>query len=211
MQNILAFHLLVNLMLYFFHVLQQADFHVLQFINHNRFRPLDPFFIGITNIATVTSYSFPVILLIYGLIKKKFVIKRKAWLILFSMIVNSAIIDIIKNFVRRPRPFITHPGIHNLVRVITSSFPSGHAGEVFMLATSFTLLFNKKKEWLVIVWFWAAVISYTRMALGVHYPSDIFGAAVISIIIAFTLNTFLIRWDFLKERKKVELPFKDKK
>ena len=189
------------ILLHVFKLLQNVDVQILVFINHNRFKPLDHFFIFITDIATVITYSFPIILLFYAIFKHRFVLQRKSWLILISLTINSAIIDIIKNYVRRPRPFITHPEIHNLIPVFTSSFPSGHTAEVFMLATSFTLLFNSKKWWVVAAWIWAVIVAYTRMALGVHYPSDELGSIAISVCLAFILNKFLIGLDFLKENK----------
>jgi len=189
------------ILLHVFKLLQNVDVQILVFINHNRFKRLDGFFIFITDVATVITYSFPIILLLYAIFKHRFLLQRKSWLILISLTINSAIIDIIKNYVRRPRPFITHPEIHNLIPVFTSSFPSSHTAEVFMLATSFTLLFNSKKWWVVAAWIWAVIVAYTRMALGVHYPSDELGSIAISVCLAFILNKFLIGLDFLKENK----------
>jgi undecaprenyl-diphosphatase len=196
-------HFLFFILLHFFKVLENVDVQILEFINHNRFTPLDQFFILVTHVATVITYSFPIILILYSIFKHRFLLQRKSWLILISMTINSAIIDIIKNYVKRPRPFITHPSIHNLIQVSTSSFPSGHTAEVFMLATSFTLLFSSDKWWVVAAWIWAVVVAYTRMALGVHYPSDELGSIIISVCLAFIINKFLIRLDFLKGKEIV--------
>jgi len=53
----------------------------------------------------------------------------------------------------------------------------------------------------VAAWIWAVIVAYTRMALGVHYPSDELGSIAISVCLAFILNKFLIGLDFLKENK----------
>jgi membrane-associated phospholipid phosphatase len=185
---------------HFFEVLQHIDLHILEAINHNRIRPLDHFFIFITNIATVTTYSVSIILLLYSLIKKRFLLQRKNWMVFISLITTSAIIDSLKYIVNRTRPFITDPAIHNLVNVSTASFPSGHTGEVFVLATAITLLFKKQKWCILLVWIWAFLVAYTRLVLGVHYPSDVLASMVIGIGIGIGFPRFLISRGFLQHQ-----------
>jgi membrane-associated phospholipid phosphatase len=182
----------------FFTFLQQIDLRVLETINHNRIEYLDPFFIFITNIATVTTYSASVILLLYSYIKKIFLLERKSWLVFIALISTSAIIDSLKHIVNRTRPFIAHPSIHNLVNVTTASFPSGHTGEVFVFATTVTLLFAGKKWCMVVVWFWALLVAYTRLVLGVHYPSDVLASVTIGVGIGIALPKYLISRGFLQ-------------
>lgn len=181
--------------------LQNMDIRILELINHNRIKSLDHFFIFITNIATIVTYGVPVILLIYAYIQRLFLLQRKSWLILLSLILNSAIVDAIKYIVNRPRPFITYPYIDKLIAVSTPSFPSGHSAEVFVLAISFSILFPKKKWGIIAAWLWAVIICYSRMDLGVHYPGDILGSLLISFFVAVFLNKVLIHFDFLKKSK----------
>lgn len=180
-----------------FKVLQNIDLQTLEFINHNRIKSLDGFFIFISSAATVITYSIPVILLLYSYIKHTFLLQRKSWLILICLVINSMIIHTIKNVVNRQRPFVGHPMIQQLVKVSTASFPSAHTAEVFLLATAITLLFPNKKLVIIAAWIWALLISYSRMALGVHYPSDVLASMIISSSIAIILGRFLIKRDFL--------------
>lgn len=180
-----------------FKVLQNIDLQTLEFINHNRIKSLDDFFIFISNAATVITYSIPVILLLYSYIKHTFLLQRKSWLILICLVNNAMIIHTIKNVVNRQRPFVGHPMIQQLVKVSTASFPSAHTAEVFLLATAITLLFPNKKLVIIAAWIWALLISYSRMALGVHYPSDVLASMIISSSIAIILGRFLIKRDFL--------------
>ena len=180
------------------------DIRILELINHNRIKLLDPFFIFITNIATVVTYAVPVIMLIYAYIQRLFLLQRKSWLLLLSLIINSAIVDAIKYMVNRPRPFITYPFIDKLVDVSTPSFPSGHSAEVFVLAISVSLLFPKYKWGIFTAWLWAIIIAYSRMDLGVHYPGDILGSLIISFFIAVFLNKVFVHFDFLKKPKLKE-------
>jgi membrane-associated phospholipid phosphatase len=183
---------------HFLQVLQEIDIHILEAINHNRIESLNHFFIFITNIATVTTYSASVILLVFAVIKKKFLLQRKSWLVFISLISTSSVIDSLKHIVNRTRPFITHPSIHNLVNVSSASFPSGHTGEVFVLATAITLLFKKQKWYVLIVWLWAFLVAYTRLVLGVHYPSDVLASMIIGIGIGIAFPRFLIKRGFLQ-------------
>ena len=190
---------------HFFKMLQQADIYLLESIYFHRLTFLDPFFILMTNVATVITYSVPIILLIYSYSKHRFLLQRKSWLILMALTINSAIVDILKNVINRPRPFITYPSIHNLVQVHTASFPSGHAAEVFMLAISLSLLFPKRKWGIGFGWVWALLIAYSRVDLGVHFPSDILGSIIVAGIVAFAFITLMIHLGFLQKKTTSEL------
>lgn len=185
---------------HFFQALQQIGLRILEAINHNRIRSLDHFFIFITNVATVVTYSTSVILLLYSIIKKKFLLQRKSWLVFISLISTSAVIDSLKHIVNRTRPFITDPSIHQLVNVSSASFPSGHTGEVFALATVITLLFRKQKWIVFIAWFWAFLVAYTRLVLGVHYPGDVLASMIIGIGIGNAMPRLLINRGILQHR-----------
>lgn len=184
---------------HFFKVLQQIDIDVLRLINQNRLTSFDSFFIFTTDVATLICYSSAVILLLAAYVKRNFLLRRKSWLLLVGLILNSTIADTLKNVVHRPRPFTTYPFIHNLVNVHTSSFPSGHTAEVFMLAISVSILFSRYKWAKFFAWCWAVIIAYSRMDLGVHYPSDILGSIIISCIVAFGFIHLMINLGFLQQ------------
>ncbi len=199
---------------HFFQALQEIDLHILEAVYHNRIKSLDHFFIFVTNIATVVTYATPVILLLYSIIRKRFLLQRKSLMVFSSLIFTSGVIDILKHVVNRPRPFITYPSIHNLVNVSTASFPSGHTGEDIVLPAGMTLLFGKPHWIIFIAWIWAFLVAYTRLVLGVHYPSDVLASMIIGIGIGTALPRFLISRGILQHRinwerlysKRKELP-----
>ncbi|HEY9584366.1 MAG TPA: phosphatase PAP2 family protein [Candidatus Paceibacterota bacterium] len=82
----------------------------------------------------------------------------------------------------RLRPFETLQNVVQLVPESGFSFPSKHAMLTFLLAT-YVYGFNKRLGiWLYV---FAALVAISRVFVGVHYPSDILGGAVLGAILGF--------------------------
>lgn len=157
---------------------QNIDIKILREINLNRNHSLDETFKTITNSAVPISVGMPVGMLGVGLLKDDSALVRNAIIIGASVVSSTIITTIIKKSVNRPRPFTTYPDIEKLTDGGSASFPSGHTSGAFSFATSMSLEYPK---WYIIVpsYAWASAVAYSRMDLGVHYPSDILmGAAV---------------------------------
>ena len=87
--------------------------------------------------------------------------------------------------VNRNRPFVDHPLAHNfLAHANDPGFPSDHATGAFAIA--FALVLRDRKIGIVAL-FLALVLSFGRVALGVHYPSDVFAGAVLGLAAALVL------------------------
>ena len=92
----------------------------------------------------------------------------------------AALVLIIKFRVRRQRPEGDWGGIYR--NIDPHSFPSGHAARAFLIAVLATGL---GPIWLAIMlWIWAPLVSLARVAMGVHYVSDILAGAVLGIVVA---------------------------
>lgn len=79
----------------------------------------------------------------------------------------------------RPRPFVDYV-VHQLIAKSSGdlSFPSGHTSLAFALAT-FVFLLNRRAGVLLAVC--AVLVGLGRIAVGVHYPSDVLAGAVIGV------------------------------
>lgn len=115
----------------------------------------------------------------------------------FICLTSAAINTIIKEIVKLPRP-IGYEGIKS-IRVETAegySFPSGHTQQSSSLFA--TLMIEFKKKWLYFIGVLGILlVGFSRMYLGVHWPSDVIGGLIIGIL--WTMIAIKI-FDWSKDR-----------
>ena len=163
---------------------QNADIRILRQINLNRNERLDGAFTTITNSVSPISIAAPLLVLGTGLIGKDKTIRQKGLVMGASIVLAATISTTLKHTINRARPFETYPDIQKMASGGSPSFPSGHTSDAFSTATSLSLSFPK---WYVIApsYTYAAAVGYSRMHLGVHYPSDVLAGAAIGVGSAF--------------------------
>ena len=102
--------------------------------------------------------------------------------------------DVAKILLPRPRPFPTVPLTLRIPNETDSSYPSGHALIVSIGAAFCLARFQRKKIVAGLLTVEAAVVCYSRVYLGVHYPLDVAGGVALGIAISLVGESFLRKY-----------------
>lgn len=161
-------------------LLWKFDFEILFFIkDHIRNGFLDivvPFY---TNLG-----DDGIIWIVVGLIMLVPKKTRKCGIMVLAALLVMLVLNniILKNLIARPRPCATYPELVELVKIPHSySFPSGHT--VSAMAVAFTILTQHKKLGIVAL-IMAFLMGLSRLYVGVHFPTDVYGGIIVGALIA---------------------------
>ena len=118
--------------------------------------------------------------------------------IFFNILFSGIAVQIFKHIVGRPRPPLFHSNNLSTIDIFNfdsrwHSFPSGHTATIFAFIFCLIFLFPKIKNILITI---AVVIASTRVIVGAHYVSDIFGGALVAYI-----TSILLREKFFQKSK----------
>lgn len=168
---------------------------------------LDPIMVIVSEKIT----WIPLYLFLLYLVVKNY--SNDGWLVLIGIVLAITLADQICSSVMKPyfvrlRP--SHdPALENMVHLVNGykgskfGFASSHAANTFGIATFFFLLFDKKRKWIILLFFWAIVVAYSRIYLGVHYPGDILAGWLVGVLAALA-GFKLFQWlkKYSDKRKK---------
>ena len=172
--------------------MSNSDIVILDWIQ-NHFIPYSiPVLQFISNTTTFTSITLTIIVLAISVALRSKTIRIKFFTLSAVLILVAGISQGIKALIFIARPFITYQFIEKLSEGGGSSFPSGHTMEAFALATALTLLFPNKKV-VIPAYIWATLVAYSRLALGVHYPTDVVAGMLIGAFIGWVVPWLLNR------------------
>ncbi len=152
---------------------QNPDVELLKALNPDQpSRFGDPFFKTVSASSYPVSIAAPVTVFAAGLWKKDKLLRRRSYQMVAGIGLSMSMSLLIKYAVDRPRPAVVYPSVFQKTEEHSPSFPSGHTTAAFETATSLSLNFPK---WYVIIpsYAWAGTMAYSRMYLGIHYPSDV--------------------------------------
>ncbi len=134
-----------------------------------------------TSLSSTSKYisvGVPVGYFVAGLIHDNKQLKQKAAYTAAAILLNTATTTLLKNVVKRDRPYNTFRGIFPDKIESDFAFPSGHTSSAFATATSLAIT---TKKWYIAVpaLAWSAGVGYSRIYLGQHYPSDVIMGALV--------------------------------
>ncbi len=166
----------------------------------------------ITDTASLEAFIIYMAILYFGqAILRKNVTKNVVSFII-AIIISMIATLFIKAFTMVPRPHEIQPHWSLLTSLINAdyfSFPSGHTVRVSVLAFYITYVFDttKQSKLRYLSWIYALIIMYTRLALQVHFFSDLLAGIVLgvwsSLLVIYFENVWKKIYDFIFKKIKI--------
>jgi len=175
-----------------------AELNTLRRINPNN--PNSAVWNNLSNTSKYISVGVPVGYFVAGLMHDDKALKQKAAYTAAAILLNTASTTLLKNVIKRERPYNSYTGIFPDKIESDYAFPSGHTSSAFATATSLAIA---TKKWYVAVpaFAWSAGVGYSRIYLGQHYPSDVIMGALVG-----SSSALICHWATkqLAKRKKIK-------
>lgn len=166
---------------------QRTDDRIMIDLSEHRTAGQTGFFLFVSKYNNLVNVAVPAGIFAQGVIANDKVSRQNAGYIASSSAVNLLFTFLVKQIVKRPRPFLGQIRINSVYQPASTSFPSGHSSSSFTTATALSQVYS---HWYVIApaYLWAGSVAYSRMYLGVHYPSDVAAGAVLGSASALSMR-----------------------
>jgi undecaprenyl-diphosphatase len=165
---------------------QQFDDRVMINIQNTRTPEKTDFMLFMSNTYKYGDVGVPAAMLLGGIIGHNEALRQNSLFVASSTAVSYGMMALIKHLVKRRRPFIQNINIVPVYRAGSTSFPSGHAASTMATATALSMAYPK---WYIIApsFLWAGTVTYSRMYLGEHYPTDVAAGTALGVGSAVSL------------------------
>ncbi len=167
---------------------QEFDNSIMRSLAKSRTPERTDIMLGLTRSIKYGDAGVPAVLLLGGIIANNQQMRQNALFVASSTVLSYGITLITKHFVKRPRPFIRDTTFIAVYKAGSTSFPSGHTSTSFATVTALSIAYPK---WYIIApaYLWAGSVSYSRMYLGEHFPTDVAAGLAIGAGSAITLQS----------------------
>jgi undecaprenyl-diphosphatase len=164
----------------FLSTIQKYDVYLFYWLIDNRFRDL---FTKVWRIISHTGDGHLYVLLIAVLYWQQGIHSQLLQLMLLAFVIERPAYFILKNTFKRNRPEAALRHFHSSIKPSDQfSFPSGHTSAAFLVVTLVSTYFP---AFFLPLFSWAGLVGFSRIALGVHFPSDIVVGALMGISFAY--------------------------
>ena len=168
------------------------DKQAMIFLNNLGSSTFDPFWI----LVSEKWFWIPLYVIFLYFLYKNFNKKSLFYILLFvalGITASDQIANIFKFGFERLRP-CHDPSLEGLLREVKCGgkfgFYSAHSSNSFFVATYLTILLGKKiKQLPYFLFVWAAIVAYSIVYLGMHFPGDIIVGAIMGILLALFFGT----------------------
>ncbi|MCX2745779.1 phosphatase PAP2 family protein [Mangrovivirga sp. M17] len=133
--------------------------------------------------------------------------KKDSWWMILGFIVSVSLSDWIASGVFKPYFGRLRPchdeAISGMVHIVYDycggrfSFMSSHASTTFGLASSWYFFMRDRFPWMKYFFIWSMIVAYSRIALGVHFPTDIIFGALTGYLVGMLI---FYLFDFLNKK-----------
>lgn len=167
--------------------LDSIDIRMLDNIANTRTDAQTKFYKFAAKANTYVNIAVPAGLLIGGIASDNRDMRSNALYVASSTATTALLNAGLKLIFKRPRPFRRYSWFTALAHNGGYSFPSGHSSSTFSNAMAVSHAYPK---WYVIApsFLWAGAVSYSRLYLGVHNPSDVAAGALLGVGTAYGMD-----------------------
>lgn len=187
------------------HEILQEDQELFLYLNNLGDSRFDNFWIMVSE----SWLWIPLYAIFLYLLYKHYRLRNMLFILIFitlGVTVSDQLSGIFKYGIARLRP-CHEPALDHMMREVKCGgqfgFYSAHASNTFFIATFMSILLKKYYRFLPWILFaWAAMVSYSRIYLGVHYPADILMGTAMGILIGGFFATLSL--NVIRKRKALK-------